>query len=93
MGRVALEGFETSLNDALGIETGELEQAGGRLLQGAPWDQTDQFAVSHFHATFGGKASGGVADPEMKLSNPKRRKMPYAPAIAVGTLCSFLSQS
>jgi prepilin peptidase CpaA len=40
---------------------------------------------------FGGKASGGVADPEMKLSNPKRRKMPYAPAIAIGTLISFFA--
>jgi prepilin peptidase CpaA len=40
---------------------------------------------------FGGKTSGGVGDPEMKLSNPKRRKMPYAPAIAIGTLISFFA--
>jgi prepilin peptidase CpaA len=40
---------------------------------------------------FGDKASGGVRDPEMKLSNPKRRKMPYAPAIAIGTLISFFA--
>ncbi len=41
---------------------------------------------------FGGKRSGGVRDPEMKLSNPKRRKMPYAPAIAIGTLISFFAR-
>lgn len=28
-------------------------------------------------------------DPPMTLSNPKARKMPYAPAIAIGTLVSF----
>lgn len=28
-------------------------------------------------------------DPEMTLANPKARKMPYAPAIAIGTLVSF----
>ncbi len=41
---------------------------------------------------FGGKSSGGVRDPEVKLSNPKRRKMPYAPAIAIGTLISFFAR-
>ena len=30
-------------------------------------------------------------DPEMNLSNPRARKMPYAPAIAIGTLFSFLA--
>jgi prepilin peptidase CpaA len=40
---------------------------------------------------FGGKGSGGVLDPEMALSNPMRRKMPYAPAIAIGTLISFFA--
>ena len=29
--------------------------------------------------------------PVLSLSNPKTRKMPYAPAIAIGTLLSFLS--
>jgi len=28
---------------------------------------------------------------EAVLSNPKRRKMPYAPAIAIGTLMSFFA--
>jgi len=41
---------------------------------------------------FGWKDSGGVLDPEMALSNPKRRKMPYAPAIAIGTLISFFAR-
>jgi len=31
-------------------------------------------------------------DPEMNLDNPLARKMPYAPAIAIGTLLSFLAQ-
>jgi prepilin peptidase CpaA len=36
---------------------------------------------------FGSKERG-----EVTLSNPLRRKMPYAPAIAVGTLISFISR-
>lgn len=40
---------------------------------------------------FGWKERGGVRDPEMVLSNPLRRKMPYAPAIAIGTLISFFA--
>jgi prepilin peptidase CpaA len=36
--------------------------------------------------TFGGEERG-----EAVLSNPRRRKMPYAPAIAIGTLLSFLA--
>lgn len=40
---------------------------------------------------FGWKEKGGVLDPEMTLSNPLRRKMPYAPAIAIGTLMSFFA--
>ena len=31
--------------------------------------------------------------PEMVLSNPLARKMPYAPAIAIGTLISFFSHA
>jgi prepilin peptidase CpaA len=41
---------------------------------------------------FGWKDRGGIRDPEMVLSNPMRRKMPYAPAIAIGTLISFLAR-
>ncbi len=40
---------------------------------------------------FSGKDNGGLGDPEVALSNPKRRKMPYAPAIAIGTLISFFA--
>lgn len=35
---------------------------------------------------------GLAQDPEFNLSNPLRRKMPYAPAIAIGTLVSFFSR-
>jgi prepilin peptidase CpaA len=31
-------------------------------------------------------------DPEMNIDNPLARKMPYAPAIAIGTLMSFLAR-
>ena len=30
--------------------------------------------------------------PELVLSNPLTRKMPYAPAIAIGTIVSFFSR-
>jgi prepilin peptidase CpaA len=36
---------------------------------------------------FGSNADRG----EAVLSNPRRRKMPYAPAIAIGTLISFFA--
>jgi prepilin peptidase CpaA len=39
----------------------------------------------------GWKKRGKLPHPEMVLSNPKARKMPYAPAIAIGTLLSFFS--
>ena len=41
---------------------------------------------------FGLKARGLRPHPELLLSNPLTRKMPYAPAIAIGTLLSFLSR-
>jgi prepilin peptidase CpaA len=40
---------------------------------------------------FGTTEHGPFRDPEMVLANPRRRKMPYAPAIAIGTLISFFS--
>jgi prepilin peptidase CpaA len=40
---------------------------------------------------FGWKKRGLHAPEDLKLSNPKARKMPYAPAIAIGTLISFFS--
>lgn len=39
----------------------------------------------------GWKQRGTLAHPELQLANPKTRKMPYAPAIAIGTLISFLA--
>jgi prepilin peptidase CpaA len=41
---------------------------------------------------FGWKQRGMRGDPEAVLSNPLKRKMPYAPAIAVGTLMSFFAR-
>jgi prepilin peptidase CpaA len=41
---------------------------------------------------FGWKERGTPRDPELALTNPMKRKMPYAPAIAIGTLMSFFSR-
>jgi prepilin peptidase CpaA len=41
---------------------------------------------------FGLGKRGVAPHPELVLSNPLTRKMPYAPAIAVGTLISFFSR-
>jgi prepilin peptidase CpaA len=41
---------------------------------------------------FGFKDRGLHPDPEFVLDNPLARKMPYAPAIAFGTLVSFFSR-
>ena len=40
---------------------------------------------------FGFGKRGMTPHPELVLSNPKARKMPYAPAIAIGTLISFFA--
>jgi prepilin peptidase CpaA len=40
---------------------------------------------------FGWKQHGMSSDPEQTLANPLKRKMPYAPAIAIGTLMSFFA--
>jgi prepilin peptidase CpaA len=40
---------------------------------------------------FGWKERSTIAHPELVLANPKSRKMPYAPAIAIGTLISFFA--
>lgn len=41
---------------------------------------------------FGWKKRGWKNDPELTLSNPLAKKMPYAPAIAIGTLVSFFAR-
>jgi len=40
---------------------------------------------------FGWVARGSLKNPEMTIDNPQRRKLPYAPAIAMGTLLSFFA--
>jgi prepilin peptidase CpaA len=40
---------------------------------------------------FGMRERGSLRDPELVLANPRKRKIPYAPAIAIGTLISFFS--
>lgn len=40
---------------------------------------------------FGWKQRGMRMPPDLVLSNPRARKMPYAPAIAIGTLFSFFT--
>ena len=42
---------------------------------------------------FGFRKRGFKAHPQLVLDNPDSRKMPYAPAIAVGTILSFLAMS
>lgn len=41
---------------------------------------------------FGWKRRGMRRDPELSLANPLKRRMPYAPAIAIGTLMSFFAR-
>ncbi|MGA2886471.1 MAG: prepilin peptidase [Terracidiphilus sp.] len=41
---------------------------------------------------FGWQERGMSRDPELVLANPLKRKMPYAPAIAIGTLMSFFAR-
>ena len=40
---------------------------------------------------YGWRKRGMCAHPDLVLSNPRARKMPYAPAIAIGTLFSFFA--
>jgi prepilin peptidase CpaA len=68
--------------------------AGGVMVLG--WAARDGFLKDLFGGTgdlvFGWKKRGMHRDPEMVLSNPLKRKMPYAPAIAIGTLFSFFAR-
>jgi prepilin peptidase CpaA len=41
---------------------------------------------------FGWKERGMRRDPELVLTHPLKRKIPYAPAIAIGTLISFFAR-
>jgi prepilin peptidase CpaA len=42
---------------------------------------------------FGWRKRDKEGEPKMTLANPKARKMPYAPAIAIGTLLSFFTHA
>lgn len=67
--------------------------AGGIMAIG--WSIAGGFLGELFHGTsdlvFGIAKRGLHPDPELNLNNPQKRKMPYAPAIAIGTLISFFS--
>ena len=63
--------------------------AGGALA--LAWAVKGGFLKELFLHT-GDLAFGSKERGEVVLTNPLRRKMPYAPAIAVGTLISFLSR-
>ena len=60
------------------------------------WAIAGGFLGELFHGTgdliFGMKQRGLSPHPTLVLDNPKSRKMPYAPAIAIGTLISFFSR-
>lgn len=60
------------------------------------WAVFGGFAGELFRGTgdlvFGVKQRGLRPHPELVLTNPLARKMPYAPAIAIGTLISFFSR-
>ena len=61
------------------------------------WAAAGGFLGELFRGTgdllFGLGKRGIKPDPELNLSNPLTRKMPYAPAIAIGTLVSFLAHA
>ncbi len=60
------------------------------------WAAAGGFLGELFRGTgdllFGLGKRGLKPDPEKTLSNPLARKMPYAPAIAIGTLVSFFAR-
>lgn len=60
------------------------------------WAAAGGFLGELFRGTgdlvFGLRKRGLKPDPELNLSNPQARKMPYAPAIAIGTLVSFFAR-
>ncbi len=68
--------------------------AGGVMALG--WAISGGFLGELFHGTgelvFSFKKRGIRPHPDLILDNPLTRKMPYAPAIAIGTLVSFFSR-
>jgi prepilin peptidase CpaA len=59
------------------------------------WALLGGFAEELFTGTsnfiFGWRSRGTLRDPALVLSNPLKRRMPYAPAIAIGTIFSFFA--
>lgn len=59
------------------------------------WAVVGGFVSELFSGTsdlvLGWKSRGSLAHSDLVLSNPRARKMPYAPAIALGTLFSFFA--
>lgn len=51
----------------------------------------DELLSGTGNLAFGWSGRGMRSDPALTLSNPKARRMPYAPAIAIGTLISFFA--
>jgi prepilin peptidase CpaA len=60
------------------------------------WAAAGGFLGELFHGAgslvFDFRKRGLKPDPKLNLSNPLARKMPYAPAIAIGTLVSFFAR-
>ena len=60
----------------------------GWAIYGGFWRETihnSRTLLAHF------RRSGAKPHPELSLNSPAARKMPYAPAIAIGTVLSFLA--
>jgi prepilin peptidase CpaA len=61
------------------------------------WAVAGGFLKQTLHGTgdllFGLRKRGLRAHDTLVLDNPLARKMPYAPAIAIGTICSFLGRN
>lgn len=67
--------------------------AGGVMALG--WALWGGFLGEMLHSSgdllLGWRKRGSLVHPDLVLENPRARKMPYAPAIAIGTLLSFFA--
>jgi prepilin peptidase CpaA len=68
--------------------------AGGLMALG--WAVWGGFLKDLFSGTgsliLGWRRRGGPGEPKLNLSNPLSRRLPYAPAIAIGTVLSFFAR-
>jgi prepilin peptidase CpaA len=94
---------DVKLCAAIGVWIGPSQLATALVLTGITggimalcWAAAGGFLGSLFTGTgdiiFGLRKRGFRPHPELVLKNPMARKMPYAPAIAIGTLVSFFSR-